>query len=776
MVGGAVGRISAAASRVLGLAPALLVAVLGARIFEFALAMPPAGARAGSIGLALVLDGVALLRAWPLVFLLSLPALVVSAARSRRVAIGALWSVLVVLHVVLMQYFLTTGVPLGADLFGYSPGEVGKTLGAGAHVGLAAILHLALPLAGLWTTLWLLARRPWTPSGRVALASLAAGLVALIAAPGQGRIADALNAKGLVLDKTAYFFEDTAAWLTRPRTSTVVATTPEDARFPFLHREQTPDVLGPLFRDNGTPPNLVFVIVEGLGRSFSGPGAALGSFTPFLDELAGRSLYFENFLANQGRTFAALSTIFGSLPFGEKGFAGSADTRPLPAHVTLLSILGAQGYHVRYYAGFDLAFDNERPFLERQGAESLVDTHDFGDGYTRANSWGYADGDLMARTLADEGRGPPQPSVVTVQTVTMHTPYTFPGQAIYGARLEQRLDQLGIPAEDREAYRQQSNIYTSILYTDDALRVLVEGLARTPAWPHTILVVTGDHRLPELPMATRIERYHVPLIIHSPLLKAPASVKAVSSQMDLTPSLLAYLAHGYGLRSPAQVTWLGTGLDVDARFRNVHDIPLKLAKNMLADFVRGPWYFSRGQLFRLADGMTESPADDPGAASATGQALARFAAANDQFAATGALMPESALPEWEPYREEGRGVREASQEEKGGASALAVSALRVPTEAPAGALRIEADFTNSDGQLDRTFVPLIVLLDESGDEVSETYGKSLRLAPGSSIKVALAVKSENLKPGRYYLAVIPSDPATGKAVGTGRYHVAVRLR
>jgi phosphoglycerol transferase MdoB-like AlkP superfamily enzyme len=72
------------------------------------------------------------------------------------------------------------------------------------------------------------------------------------------------------------------------------------------------------------PPNLVFIIVEGLGRNFSGPGARLGSFTPFLDELAGRSLYFENFLSGQGRTFGVLTTVFGSLPFGETAWPRSA--------------------------------------------------------------------------------------------------------------------------------------------------------------------------------------------------------------------------------------------------------------------------------------------------------------------------------------------------------------------------------------------------------------------------------------------------------------------
>src|SRR5207244_551693 len=83
------------------------------------------------------------------------------------------------------------------------------------------------------------------------------------------------------------------------------------------------------------PLTVVFLGVEGLGRAFSGPNAYLGSFTPFLDELAGQSLYFENFLASQGRTFASLPSILGSLPFAEQGF-NSFGSR-MPKSLTLLS-------------------------------------------------------------------------------------------------------------------------------------------------------------------------------------------------------------------------------------------------------------------------------------------------------------------------------------------------------------------------------------------------------------------------------------------------------
>jgi phosphoglycerol transferase MdoB-like AlkP superfamily enzyme len=92
----------------------------------------------------------------------------------------------------------------------------------------------------------------------------------------------------------------------------------------------------------------------------------------------------------------------------------------------------------------------------------------------------------------------------------MHDPFTFPDKPRYMEKVGQRLAQLGIAGNANPGYAAQREIFASILYTDDALRRYFEGAARLPGFENTIFIVTGDHRLPELPMDTRIERYHVP--------------------------------------------------------------------------------------------------------------------------------------------------------------------------------------------------------------------------------------------------------------------------
>jgi len=63
-----------------------------------------------------------------------------------------------------------------------------------------------------------------------------------------------------------------------------------DPDYPFFHKDETTNVLGKLLNINHSKkPNLVFIIVESLGTAYSGPANYMGTFTPFLESLAGKS-------------------------------------------------------------------------------------------------------------------------------------------------------------------------------------------------------------------------------------------------------------------------------------------------------------------------------------------------------------------------------------------------------------------------------------------------------------------------------------------------------
>ncbi|GAB2857033.1 hypothetical protein GCM10027277_26800 [Pseudoduganella ginsengisoli] len=780
----------AAAASFLGYLPGLVLAMACLRVAEVAQGVQ-AGASWSVLASAMAYDVSALLRYGLPLLLLAWPFLRQASRKVHIIGLGVGWTVLLWGHAALIHYHASAGVPLGADLFAYSWQEVRTTAAGGPALRTPLLAALAAAHAVLWG--WLLwharsGKPRWPARAGLAFAAIAAASVLLVPTRLDGVFPASSGAAALAANKTAWFFDDNLHhWRTHeaPAKPAAAQDTAQQqaadpalrAGYPFLHSERTPDTLGPYFTAAaGSKPNLVIIIVEGLGRSFSGPNARLGSFTPFLDELAQRSLYWENFLSTQGRTFAVLPSILGSAPFGPNGFSALP---AIPPHAALPGILKAQGYQTRFYTGSNLEFDNEGQYLRSAGVGKLLSEKDYGAGYQRSNDWGYADRALVDFTLAREKEEQreeqrdekQQPFAAIVQTNSMHTPFVFPGQDDYRKRVEQRLAQLNIAEDRRGPYRTQRDIYASILYTDDALRHYFEQAAALPGHAHTIYIVTGDHRLPEIPMETRIERYHVPLLIWSPMLKAPRAIKAVSSQFDLAPSLLAFLSHNYGIKTPAAVTWLGTGLDMDTAFRNLHALPLKQTKTELSDYVSGPLYLGQDQLYTLADNMRIAPVDDAQAKTQVRAQFDAFIANNDAMATSGKLAPPESLPPQLAFRAEGRSLQTAAV-----ASGLGgVVVDNTHTRRDGAMLQVDARFANHASARSVVFVPLLVLTDAQGRELGEAYGKATTLAGAQELPVTLQIKTSALAPGQYFVSVIPSHPDTGKPAGTGQYHVPVQL-
>jgi phosphoglycerol transferase MdoB-like AlkP superfamily enzyme len=779
MVTGSLAKCVAAAgnacARVLDCLPALALSWLVLRVAELGHGHPGGSSFAALALPALFNDGLALVRHGFVLMLSALPLLLAPSARWQVRLLGIAWTVLLCVQAALVQYHWVAGVPLGADLFGYSLDEMRTTVAGGWSIDPVLAVVLVVAIAVLWAGLRARAdgaRKLPTPRTTSIAFVLSVAACAILPGRVTPSVINGEAAANAIANKTAYFVDASMVHIAQQQWPGAVGDSVQwlgqDPAHPFAHPDRTPDTLGSLFatRRGAPPPNLVFIVVEGLGRSFSGPGARLGSFTPFLDQLAARGLYWENFLAGQGRTFGVLPTLFGSLPFGDNGFAALGAR--MPRHDSLLSVLKAQGYHTRFYSGSDVGFDGEAAFLRSEGVDLVVGQQDYGPEYRRANEWGYADRDLVEMALRREAAAPPGPSVAVLQTTTMHNPFTFPGRDAYIKRVGERLAQLGIARDKDPGYAAQAEIFASVLYTDDALRAFFERAEKLPGYANTIFIVTGDHRLPELEMETRIERYHVPLIVYSPLLKAPRSIKAMSSQFDVAPALLAFLSHQYGLRAPASAAWLGTGLDTQQAFRNLHVVPLKQTKTELSDFVSGTTYLAQDKAFKLGDGLRLGRLDDTAAqATATAQFRA-FLRANAQLAKADALVAGG--PQLSAYDPSARTL--ASVPIASDAAEVAVADLR--RTAQPRALEMEALFTNQSNRRSVLFAPLLVLSDANGNELLETTGKARQLDAGAGQKITLQLDPARLPRGVYYLSMLPSDPETGHASGIGQYHVQVR--
>jgi len=437
-------------------------------------------------------------------------------------------------------------------------------------------------------------------------------------------------------NKTAWFARRSVEYLASRRG--VARAAVELRGYPLMHRVTYDDVLGPQLTLGAQRPNIVIVVVEGLGRDFTGPRAQYGGFTPFLDSLADRSLSWDNFLSTSGRTFGIFPSLLGSLPFGQNGFMElGAD---MPSHVSLMSLLKQSGYATNYFTGTNGAFDHIDQFMERQGVDRFVDASGFGPSYARqpaepgGESWGYPDDALFRRSLELIDPASNTPRLDVYLTITTHEPFIPPREPEYRARFERRLAELAPSDTRRAGYREQVGIFETLLYFDDALRDFLRAYAARADYGRTIFIVTGDHRLIPMPPSDRIARYHVPFVVFSPMLRAPHHIGAVSSHFDVAPSLLALLQRGYAMAPPDSAAWLGTGLDTATAFRHVHALPLMRTKNELDEYLDGTNFLSGDQLFRLDSTFTLHALDDGTARRAALAKLDAFRAVN-HFVTTG---------------------------------------------------------------------------------------------------------------------------------------------
>jgi phosphoglycerol transferase MdoB-like AlkP superfamily enzyme len=609
-----------------GYSLALLFAFLALRIMEFTCILLT-NAPLPDIGYVVVRAFLNDVTSFPVIlFVLFVPFAIVYLSTGAMKIRYWLWSIsgliIILLYATLIKYFANELVPLGADLYGYSIDEIHETIRNGVTFNTASIVLLILPTIVFWGSFSLLYSHKLKKPGYVFILF---GTIILLACtafvlPARASYKTELS-QNLALNKAVYFVEESCSYLTRSLMESEIEHDLQnddvptfkniDPEYPFLRVDKTPDVLSDFLNmsPNGLP-NIVFILVEGLGRSFSGPGARLESFTPFLDELSAKSLYWENFLATQGRTFGALPSILGSLPYAEKGFTNLGER--MPNSLSLLHILKHGGYRIKYYMSSDQEFDNEGLFLQRQGVDVMVSLNDFGTEYQKGPGidWNFPDRELIRKTLKMEKHDQNQPYVSFIQTISMHSRYSVPDQVKYIHRFEERMTRLGLNETQKQEYRFYANIYSTIMYTDDALRLFFQEYAKLPTYQNTIFIITGDHRLPEIPMITKIERYHVPLIIFSPLLKHAANIRSISSHLDITPSLLAYLYQNYSLEIPVLVTWVGTGLDTEPAFRNIHSYPLKHTKGLLVDYLSGIYFINNENLFQVMENMDLKPIQD----------------------------------------------------------------------------------------------------------------------------------------------------------------------
>jgi len=619
--------------------------------------------------------------------------------------------IFLLIQISLSKYFITTLLPLGGDFWGYSWEDIKTTVGASGALNFWTIFLFIIVIVGIiYAFKYLYPKVRIQELFSILALILCIGCLFFISSavnekwlPGQDE-----HSNNLSLNKSWYFYKqsfkaafppneemsiysdnyfgegtgpvsltdstsraDTAINTTNTTTTDNTSsnsTTPvipvtnsvvepsirlvDPGNYPFLHTiNGSQDVLSPYFNKAGQPPSIVILLVEGLGRAFTNRGAYLGNWTPFIDSLSQHSLYWENFLSEGGRTFAVLPSLLGSLPFGKNGFNELGDN--MPKHLSLLSLLKYNGYSTHFYYGGDSHFDNLNLYMTKNNITSINDLNNCPSGYVKMPassagfSWGYGDKELFRRYLSTKSSSG-GPSVNVLLTLSTHSPFLVNDQDYYLKKVEQRMNELRFDEGKKNEARNYKYNYASILYTDDAIRYFINEYKKRPDFNNTVFIITGDHRMPEIPMSTKIDRYHVPFIIYSPLLKKTATFQSISTHFDVTPTLLMWLRNSYGIKLPTMAHWIGDGIDASASFRNIHSYPLMQTKNTLIDFIMGMYMLNDDKLFKIGNNMDLEPQQDEAKMHQLEGSFNMFKRKNDKFISGTKLVPDSIINKYLP--------------------------------------------------------------------------------------------------------------------------------
>lgn len=265
-------------------------------------------------------------------------------------------------------------------------------------------------------------------------------------------------------------------------------------------------------------PNIIFIIMEGIGSNVIETFDGEKGVAPNLNRLMEEGLLFTRFYANSFRTDRGLVSILSGYP-AQPTFS----VMKFPEKTQNLSkiplSLKNEGYHLAFYYGGDDNFTNLHSYLVTSGFEKIISEKDF-DLSEMSTKWGAYDHVVLGRAFDDIKAEKERPFFKAILTLNSHEPFDVPMK-----RLEQPY-------------------LNSVAYADSCIGDFVEKVRRSEVWDNTLLVLLPDHayRYPSDLSSTCVRRHEIPMLWLGGALKSqPMRVDTICSQMDLAATLLSQL-------------------------------------------------------------------------------------------------------------------------------------------------------------------------------------------------------------------------------------------
>lgn len=267
--------------------------------------------------------------------------------------------------------------------------------------------------------------------------------------------------------------------------------------------------------------NIVIIIVESLSAEYTGAGKPHHGFTPFLDSLAEKGVFFKNAFSNGRRSIDAPPSILAGLPHLRDETFYCTQFKHLHG---VGSLLKEHGYNTSFFHGGKngtMSFDT---FSMRMGFDRYYGLNEYPKPEDSDGVWGIYDEPFL-QYMAQELSRKPQPFASVVFTLSTHNPYKVPDQ------YEGILPNGPLP------------IHRTVAYFDHALQNFFARAEKMPWYKNTLFVITGDHiGPPETDSSRMIDNYRVPIVFFHPGRKLPTVNRdRIVQHVDIGPSILDFI-------------------------------------------------------------------------------------------------------------------------------------------------------------------------------------------------------------------------------------------
>lgn len=264
-------------------------------------------------------------------------------------------------------------------------------------------------------------------------------------------------------------------------------------------------------------PNILLLIMEGIGsNAIEALNGAQGA-TPNLDLLISENLFFSNFYANSFRTDRGLMSILGAYPAQP---TTSIMKYPQKSE-SLMSIpkkLKQYGYNLSFYYGGDANFTNLNSFLQNSGYSHIITENNF-KREELSTKWGAYDHILLNKVKEELNTEVDTPFFKTILTLNSHEPFDVPTKKLEDPYLN------------------------SVLYADSCIGDFISYCKNSNIWDNTLIIILPDHcfKYPRTLDNADPYRYKIPMIWTGGAVRSKQKITNLGSQIDLAATLFSQM-------------------------------------------------------------------------------------------------------------------------------------------------------------------------------------------------------------------------------------------